>query len=258
MCWRATPATPRVRVIVREVTGLKRLKPGRSGGQGFGGRPDAFEAVGVGVEQVAVAVALEVEDGGLCCRGAVDVWVDEHLVVGAVEGVVQHGGVQADLYCGCIQQQPVEHDDVADLRRHGLGDAFFGSAEGDLLAIGIAEQDADGHPVLGLVAHDPDEVDVLGEEQSRVDEDADLVLAAGEQLPPELAGYRAPVGVGREDFPVDRRCQPPGQVRPQVVLVSLNEIRQPPAVPRLGQAPGEPALHRLGVDAEGLGDVGLP
>jgi hypothetical protein len=31
-----------------------------------------------------------------------------------------------------------------------------------------------------------------------------------------------------------------------------------PAVPGLGQTPGEPALHRLGVDAESLGDVDLP
>ena len=75
------------------------------------------------------------------------------------------------------------------------------------------------------MTHDPDEIDVLDEEQSRADGDADLALAAGEQLPPQLPRHCALVGVGREGLSVDRRCQSSGELRPQIVFVSLNEIR---------------------------------
>ena len=117
----------------------------------LGGVPDAVEALRVGLEQVAAGEAAQVQERGVGAGEAVDVGVDEHLVVEAVDRVVERGAVAADLDAGGAVERLVERERVADLGpERGLADAFVVAAARDFSAGGVAEQQADLGAGLGL------------------------------------------------------------------------------------------------------------
>ena len=90
---------------------------------------------------------------GIMRRGrAVDMRVDEHLVVSDVDRVVQHRPVKAELNALHRAQRPVQREGIADLGRHSVSDAFILPAISHDLAIRISEQDAhsDAGPALDL------------------------------------------------------------------------------------------------------------
>lgn len=84
------------------------------------------------------------DDRCLCCGDAVDVGVDHELVVRPVDGGVEGGVVGFDLDAVDVGEWVVEDQGVADLGGHGFADSFFFASFGDLGAVGVAEQDADG------------------------------------------------------------------------------------------------------------------
>ena len=80
--------------------------------------------------------------------------VDQQLVITAVDRVVQNRLVEPELYPLNGAQRPIQHERVADLRRHGVVYAFVRAPFGHLPAVRIAKQDP--HPNSGT--------DLLGED----------------------------------------------------------------------------------------------
>jgi hypothetical protein len=72
-------------------------------------------------------------------------------------------------------------------------------------AVGVADDDPDRGAGAGLAAEHSEQFGVFGDEESAVDEDADLSVGGLEQAAPDLAGDRAAVRVGGVDLGVDRR-----------------------------------------------------
>jgi hypothetical protein len=111
-----------------------------------------------------------------------------------------------------------------------------------------------------LVAEQPSRARVLGEEQRRVDQDADLLAGAAEQLVPCLAGNAAAIGVDADQFRL--ACLGPaalaaaGGIRPQVVVVLAKAAGSVPPVGPVGDAAeGQPPFDGLDVDAAAEGKI---
>ena len=85
-----------VRVVV--VVGARHVLPAYHVG-GLADVPDGLEALGVGLEQVAAGQPAQVQHRCVSAVKPVDVGVDEHLVVEAVDRVVERGAVAAGSRC---------------------------------------------------------------------------------------------------------------------------------------------------------------
>jgi hypothetical protein len=126
--------------------------------------------------------------------------VDQELVIRAVDRVVENRGVQPDLCTGQTAQRAVEDQHVTDLRRHRFVDAFLCAAFGNMRAVRAAEQDPDRHARVGLLGEQAHQPGVVGEEESAVDEDADVALSRAEQVPPDVARDGPAVRVDGDDL----------------------------------------------------------
>jgi hypothetical protein len=91
------------------------------------------------------------------------VLVDQELVVGTVDGVVQHGAVEADLDLLHRAKRPVQRERVADLGGHGVADAFFFDALCRVRSVGVPEREPRGDPRAALLGEDPEDPGILGE-----------------------------------------------------------------------------------------------
>src|SRR5260221_10476340 len=103
------------------------------------GFPDPFEAVQVDGRELAAGDLAQVPQWCAGCGHALNVGVDQELVVAAVDRVVQDRLVQAELGARHLAQRPVEDHHVADLRGHGLVDALVGGMVRDLPAVPVAQ-----------------------------------------------------------------------------------------------------------------------
>jgi hypothetical protein len=56
----------------------------------------------------------------MCRWDAIRVLIDDQLVVGAIDRVVQHGLVQADLHVLYLGHRPVQRDRLSNFGRHGI------------------------------------------------------------------------------------------------------------------------------------------
>jgi len=72
----------------------------------------------------------QVQDGCVGGGGAVDLWVDQHFVVGSEDCVVEHGVVLSSLHTFGLQQRLEQGDGVVDPSGDGAADALFGAAFG--------------------------------------------------------------------------------------------------------------------------------
>ena len=112
----------------------------------------------------------------MCRWDAVRVLIDDQLVVGAIDRVVQHGLVQTDLHVLRSATDRYSVERLSDLGRHGIPDVFFATL-GGVRALRVSKRDPDVDacpPLFGEKTQDPP---VFGEEQRAVGQDADLALA---------------------------------------------------------------------------------
>jgi hypothetical protein len=84
-----------------------------------------------------------VQDRCECGGNAVDVLVDEHLVVAEVERVIEDGGVQSQRRAGS-QQRAIEQERIVDLGGHRAVDAFVLPALVDLRARRVPDEEPHG------------------------------------------------------------------------------------------------------------------
>jgi hypothetical protein len=204
-----------------------------------------------------------VEDRRIVGHDAVNVSVDEELVVSTVDRVVQDRSVQAHLDVRLRQNRPEKHDGVPYLRGQALVDALVGSTFGNVVAVRVAEQQPDPRASTRTLDEKPVKAHVLGNEHPGVDQDADLTLGVAEEVAQGVARYGPAMGIYRDDFALGDRgdliaaeC-----VRPQVGLIHTEmgghgvPVR---AVWRTGL--GDPALNGLGVHLDGISERigGLP
>jgi hypothetical protein len=155
------------------------------------------------------------------CGHAVNVGVDQQLVIAAVDRVVQDGLVEPELRAVSGAQRPVQHQRVADLRGHSVVHALIRAAVGYLRAVRVTQQHPYPDARPGLAGEDLLHAGVLGEEQPRVHEYPDLALGRGEQLSPHLPRSLPPVRVDGQQLSF--RCRADhlaGQrVGPQIRLI---------------------------------------
>ena len=109
-------------------------------------------------------------------RDPVGVLVDQELVVAAVDRVVQHCLVDPDLDVLHRAKRPVQRERVADLRRHGVTDAFFLAAFYGVRPVRVTKRDPDEDARAALLGENPEDSSVFGKEQRVVSQDGDLVL----------------------------------------------------------------------------------
>jgi hypothetical protein len=153
------------------------------------------------------------------------VLIDQELVVGAVDRVVQHGSVKLDLDVLHRIKRPVQRERVADLGGHGVTDAFFIAALSDVRSMRVSQRDPYGDVGAALVGEDPEDSRILGQEQRAVGQDSDLALGRSEQPCPDLPRHGPPVRVNRAELvrPCPSR-QRPSRLRPQVAFVRVDEL----------------------------------
>ena len=96
-----------------------------------GSQPDSLEARDICSGHVTGLCPVEAEHGSVRGGDAVGVLVDEELVVSSVDRVVQDASCSRISMFSISQQWPVQGKRVADLRGHGVADAFFLAALGD-------------------------------------------------------------------------------------------------------------------------------
>jgi hypothetical protein len=115
--------------------------------------PDGFEALSVGLEEMACREAAEVQGWGMGALDAVDVGVDDHFVVETEDRVVERGPVEPDLDALDVAQRPVGRQGVADTGRQGaFAEVFFFAAQGYFWAVGVAEQQSDAATAGGFLS----------------------------------------------------------------------------------------------------------
>lgn len=135
---------------------------------------------------------------------AVDVGVDEELVICAVDGVVEDRAVEAELYAVLSAQVLVEDEGVTDLRGHGVVYTLVCAAFGHLRAVRVTEEDADADASLRFLCERALNAAVFGEEKAGVDQDADLFLGCGEETSPCVPWDGRAVRVDRHQFAAGR------------------------------------------------------
>lgn len=82
--------------------------------------------------------------GGGVRVDAPDMGVDELLVVGAVEGVVERGAVGADFDARGADERPVVHEREAAARFDTVAEPLLLAPGLDGIAVGVPDRDADG------------------------------------------------------------------------------------------------------------------
>lgn len=89
--------------------------------------------------------------------------VDEEIVVGPVEGVVQHGPVQPKLHVAYVEQGHEERECVADLHFHRIAYAFD-RALCQIWVVRVPNYDPDPHATPRLVRKQTEEADIFRQE----------------------------------------------------------------------------------------------
>lgn len=103
------------------------------------------------------------QEWGVASGEAVDVGVDEHLVVEAVDAVVKGGAVDANGGVGGVGQGFEEGQGVAGLGGDGFAaDAFFFASAGEFAGCGVADEDADLGAAFAFGFEGADEAGVVG------------------------------------------------------------------------------------------------
>lgn len=188
---------------------------------------------------------------------AVDVGVDEELVVGAVDGVVEDRAVKAELYAALFAQVLVEDEGVADLGDLGFAHALVFTAFGYLGAVRVAKEDADADTGLGFFGEGALDASVFGEEEAGVDQDADLFLGCSKETSPCVPWDGRAVRVDRHQLAAGR-CGDllVGEgVGPEERLIYAQARSHCVAVAPVGGAVfGDPPFYRLGVHVDRLGE----
>jgi hypothetical protein len=82
--------------------------------------------------------------------GAVDVGVDQHVVIEPVERVVERGGVEAKLDPGSADRILQVQQAQPDPGGKAIADAFLLSPPTHRIRVGVPERKADLDPLLGL------------------------------------------------------------------------------------------------------------
>src|SRR5262249_16179442 len=98
-------------------------------------------------------------------RGGIDVGINQDLFVCAVDRVVQHGVVQANLDARQRMERAVEDEDVADLGDDRVINAFIEAALCYGGSIRVAEQDADADASPSAVGERTERPGVFRQEQ---------------------------------------------------------------------------------------------
>jgi hypothetical protein len=130
---------------------------------------------------------MEVVHGCVGGWDSVGMLIDEHLVVGAIDRVVQDGAVQPQLHAADHADWAIQDEGISDLRGHRVTDPFLLASLCNMRAVGIAECDADANTLLGFADQEIHHLAVLGKKQSAVDEQIDAVFCGCEQVPPAIA-----------------------------------------------------------------------
>jgi hypothetical protein len=101
-----------------------------------------------------------------CLRGwdSVGVLINQELIVGSVDRVVQYGPMKTDLNVldGC--EGPIKHEGVADLGRHGVADAFFFAALCGVRPVGVSKRDPYRDARTPLIGESAKNSSIFGEE----------------------------------------------------------------------------------------------
>lgn len=184
---------------------------------------------------------------------AVDVGVDDHLVVEAEDGVVEGRLVEADLDTGDVRQWAYEGQGVADAGGDGaLAQLLLFTASGRLAGGGVAKEEADAGSGLGLVAQLLGERWTFDQEEGGQGQNLDVLGGVGEESVPKVRGDVVAVGVDLDHFrlsdlgPALRSYR----VRPEVVLGLADHRGDGVAVTGVGDAAlGDPPFDGLGVHA---------
>jgi hypothetical protein len=130
------------------------------------------------------------QDGRKIAVSAVDVLINEHLIIESVDRIVKRCAVESEINAWHVNERPIvgkRHADAAwDSARH----AFLAVSEVDFRAVRIAESDPDLDAAFGLVADESNRVwVVLGEEQARVGNEVDLFLGTNDGVKPQTLGH---------------------------------------------------------------------
>src|SRR5690349_14100454 len=134
------------------------------------------------------------QHGSVSSGDAVDVLVDQHLIVASVEGVVEHRRVQPNHYA-CRNDRPIKRNRIADLCRHRVVNPLVLTALVDMRARRVTEDDMHADPSTSFGGEEPHQFSVFGDEQTAVDEDANLVYSVFEQAVPDRSRYGSPMGI---------------------------------------------------------------
>lgn len=182
--------------------------------------------------------------------------VDELLVVGAVEGVVERGAVGADFDAGGASEGPVVHECEAAAGFDAATESLFLAPGLDVVAVGVSDRDAVGAAFGGAFGEEFVQPRVrLVEEYGRVDEDVDPFPGLGHQVGERRDGDVGPLLVERDQFGADGAGGAGLAERwPECVHVFSQGLGRLEGCGTAWGAPEvHPALDRLGVDLNFLG-----
>lgn len=186
--------------------------------------------------------------------------VDELLVVGAVEGVVERGFVGADFDAGGVGERLVVHEREAAAGFDAVAEPLFLAAGLDVVAVGVPDRDADGAAFGGAFGEEFVQPRVrLVEEDCRVDEDVDTFPGLGHQVGERRDGDVGPLFVKRDQFGADGAGGAGlAERRPECVHVFSQGLGRLEGCGTTWDTPEvHPALDRLGVDLDLLSECGV-
>src|SRR2546421_7235957 len=137
--------------------------------------PDVVELVQEVGEHAIGAEPADVQRRMLEAMGSVQVRSHDHLVVEAVDGVVEMHVVQTDL-CACQRLQgPQMTESHVDSSWQGAVEILESVSLSGVLADGIRQGDTDPAAARAVLLNDPRKIDVLlWEEEERVAEDVQV------------------------------------------------------------------------------------
>ncbi|GAA4618442.1 hypothetical protein GCM10023195_82900 [Actinoallomurus liliacearum] len=164
--------------------------------------------------------------------------------------------MESDLDTVDVSERLIQHDAVSDLGCHRLAYAFVGTAFRYVWTIWVAEQDPYGETGLRLLCEDADDSGVLGDEETRVDENADLLFGLTEEPVPYVAGNGPAVGVGGFDLCATQSWRWWLYVSaPDFRLINAKEMGQFRTVTRVGTSSIQPPSNGLHIHAQAGGYV---
>ena len=132
---------------------------------------------------------------------AVHVRIDDHLIVKAVDAVVQHRSVGADLHARRIGQGAEKRQRVIDLGGDRvLADALIKAALPDSGSVPVTENQPDPCAPSGFLPQQCRQVGLLGQEHPYVDQHIDVCGRSVQQAVPQIRRDKAAVGVDMNDL----------------------------------------------------------